>query len=287
MVALATELEIKLSLEGGAAGDAERWLARQSGDTSPEAVALVNRYFDTPDAELNRARAALRVRRAGARYIQTLKTQGEFVDGAHRRQEWEWELPGPELDVGLLAQTPLANRINLADLQVVFETNFQRKIWLLETPAASVEAALDEGVIAGGGVDVPLHEVEFELKVGASSCLLDWARALAEQVPVFLNLISKAEQGYYLAGLYQPEMPPKGAGLSVNDSLRALSVSWLLDRPFPLADYDVARLESLSEARGVQDLWQAVKTGLSQGRPLRSLLDQTELGRWQLALASG
>ncbi len=287
MVALATELEIKLSLEGGAAGDAERWLARQSGDTSPEAVALVNRYFDTPDAELNRARAALRVRRAGARYIQTLKTQGEFVDGAHRRQEWEWELPGPELDVGLLAQTPLANRINLADLHVVFETNFQRKIWLLETPAASVEAALDEGVIAGGGVDVPLHEVEFELKVGASSCLLDWARALAEQVPVFLNLISKAEQGYYLAGLYQPEMPPKGAGLSVNDSLRALSVSWLLDRPFPLADYDVARLESLSEARGGQDLWQAVKTGLSQGRPLRSLLDQTELGRWQLALASG
>lgn len=287
MVALATELEIKLSLEGGAAGDAERWLARQSGDTSPEAVALVNRYFDTPDAELNRARAALRVRRAGARYIQTLKTQGEFVDGAHRRQEWEWELPGPELDVGLLAQTPLANRINLADLHVVFETNFQRKIWLLETPAASVEAALDEGVIAGGGVDVPLHEVEFELKAGAPSCLLDWARALAEQVPVFLNLISKAEQGYYLAGLYQPEMPPKGAGLSVNDSLRALSVSWLLDRPFPLADYDVARLESLSEARGVQDLWQAVKTGLSQGRPLRSLLDQTELGRWQLALASG
>ncbi|HCL37363.1 MAG TPA: CYTH domain-containing protein, partial [Marinobacter hydrocarbonoclasticus] len=42
---------------------------------------------------------ALRVRQAGDRYIQTLKTQGEFVNGAHRRQEWEWDLPGPDLDL--------------------------------------------------------------------------------------------------------------------------------------------------------------------------------------------
>ena len=58
--------------------------------------------------------------------------------------------------------------------------------------------------------------------------MLAWARRLADEVPVFLNLVSKAEQGYHLAGLYHP-VPDAGkiSDLAVNDFLFLLSVSWL------------------------------------------------------------
>ncbi|HAC29291.1 MAG TPA: CYTH domain-containing protein, partial [Marinobacter hydrocarbonoclasticus] len=103
---MATELEVKLTLSESAQSRAFEWLKGQPGASEGPVKILVNRYYDTPNAGLNQARAALRVRQAGDRYIQTLKTQGEFVNGAHRRQEWEWDLPGPDLDLGLLEQTP-------------------------------------------------------------------------------------------------------------------------------------------------------------------------------------
>ena len=120
---VAEELEIKLTVDESSLGSVIHWLLAQSGARDGGRKSLVNRYYDTPEVDLNQQRAALRVRQAGDRFIQTLKTQGEFVAGAHRRQEWEWELPGPELNIGLLADTPLGQDVNLARLQAVFETN--------------------------------------------------------------------------------------------------------------------------------------------------------------------
>src|SRR5690554_6776010 len=115
---MAVELEIKLTLSERAQAQALEWLLAQPEAKPGGQKLLVNRYYDTPDAALNRARAALRVRQSGNRYIQTLKTQGEFVDGAHRRREWEWPLPGPELDLPLLESTPLKQQLDLQQLQV-------------------------------------------------------------------------------------------------------------------------------------------------------------------------
>jgi inorganic triphosphatase YgiF len=80
-------------------------------------IELRNIYFDTPDFILNRQRMALRVRQKGSRFIQTLKTQGEFIDGGHRRMEWEWPLATAELDLSLLAATPLSGQADLNQLQ--------------------------------------------------------------------------------------------------------------------------------------------------------------------------
>src|SRR5690554_1891866 len=125
---MAVELEIKLTLSERAQSQALEWLLAQPEARPGGEKLLMNRYYDTPDAALNRARAALRVRQSGNRYIQTLKTQGEFVDGAHRRQEWEWPLPGPELDLSLLETTPLKQQLDLQQLHVAFETNFNRQV---------------------------------------------------------------------------------------------------------------------------------------------------------------
>src|SRR5690554_69124 len=148
---MATELEIKLTLSEAVQAKALEWLlARPEASEGPRKT-LINRYYDTPDAALNHAKAALRVRQAGDRFIQTLKTKGEFVDGAHRREEWEWELSGPDLDLSLLKQTPLHGQVDLSALALAFETNFQRQVVMLESGSSVIEVAVDSGEILGGG----------------------------------------------------------------------------------------------------------------------------------------
>jgi len=284
---MATELEIKLSVSETAQARAVKWLSSCPEVRPGKTKSLINRYFDTPRADLNRAKAALRVRKAGNDYIQTLKTRGEFVDGAHRREEWEWPVSGPELDLSLLEDTPLNAELDLSRLQVVFETNFQRQVLWLEEEQTSIEIAVDSGSVAGGGARWPLYEVEFELKSGEGGKLVAWALELAREVPVFLNLVSKAEQGYFLAGLYHPELGHKNEALSVTAFLQALSVCWLLDQPFPAQEYDLSRVARSADIAGCGELWERVISELARGAAIRDLAEgSTTLGVLQLQLAT-
>ena len=284
---MATELEIKLTVTEPAQQRSRNWLLALPKAEKGPLKTLVNRYYDTPDAALNQAKAALRVRQVGDRYIQTLKTRGEFVNGAHNRQEWEWALPGPELDLSLLEQTPLHNQVDLSDLRLAFETNFQRQEIILKDGNNEIEVAVDSGQILGGGQARPLHEVEFELKAGNADCLMRQASKLAEQVPVFLNLVSKAEQGYCLAGIYQPEMKSPEQPLSVTEFLHLLSVSWLTDKPVQLPETVLANVASAAEQASISVLWSEASRYLQTGTTTAQLIEQMpEFGRLQLALAS-
>lgn len=284
---MAEELEIKLSLESNGLASALSWLQAQPGATNGGRKTLVNRYYDTPAAELNQQRAALRVRQAGDRYIQTLKTQGELVNGAHRRQEWEWPLSGPSLSLGLLADTPLADGINLAQLSPVFETNFTRQVVMLDDGEAVIECALDNGVIAAGEQEIPLHEVEFELKTGDASRLLVWAEELARQCPVFLNLISKAEQGYYLAGMHESGDSAGSTASEYDDLdqlLHQLSKAWLEQRVVELEGIDIQSLNAQAKISGLEQMFSALVERLTQGESPSQLLGEPELGQCQLGL---
>nr|WP_100641301.1 CYTH domain-containing protein [Marinobacter salexigens] len=288
---MAEELEIKLSLKPDDLIEALDWLRAQPEAREGNNKSLVNCYYDTPDAELNRQQAALRVRQAGGRYIQTLKTRGDFVDGAHRREEWEWPVSGPSLSLGLLADTPLEDRINLARLAPVFETNFTRQVVMLDDGEAVIECAVDEGVIVAGGQEKPLHEVEFELVSGDASRLLVWAEKLARRCPVFLNLISKAEQGYYLAGIHTAE-PVAAENANASDRkhddldrlLQRLSNAWLEHKSVSLEGLDIQVLGVQAEACGMGQSFAALVEVLAEGHPLQELLTRPELGQCQLSL---
>ena len=285
---MATELEIKLTLSESAQARALEWLLARPEASEGHRKTLINRYFDTPNAALNRTKAALRVRQAGDRFIQTLKTRGEFVDGAHRREEWEWELSGPELDLCLLQQTPLHGQVDLTALALAFETNFQRQVVMLESGTSVIEVAVDSGEILGGCRSLPLHEVEFELKAGEPGELMRWAKALASEVPVFLNLVSKAEQGYFLAGIYRPELPVSSEPLSVTKLLQMLSVSWLTGEPAKLPQIALSAINKAASAAGFDKEWQKLSQSLQAGTTAADLIQQfPELGRLQLALALG
>src|SRR5690554_3662255 len=283
---MAVELEIKLTLSERAQAQALEWLLAQPEAKPGGQKLLVNRYYDTPDAALNRARAALRVRQSGNRYIQTLKTQGEFVDGAHRRQEWEWPLPGPELDLSLLESTPLKQLLDLQKLQVAFETNFNRQVVMLETVDALVEVAIDSGEILGGGQSRALNEVEFELKSGNPAALMSWAKALADEVPVFLNLVSKAEQGYFLAGIYRPEWSQASGELSVTEFLHQLSLSWLLHKPLSSTGAALAQVKAAAVRAGVQARWDELQPMICNQSVPELIKKAPHLGALQLALAA-
>ena len=282
------ELEVKLTLEPGALPRAHAVLMDQAGHAGSDPVTLRNIYFDTPDFALNQQRMALRVRQKGSRFIQTLKTQGEFVDGGHRRMEWEWPLETAELDLSLLKETPLSNRADLHQLEPAFETNFERRVLMITESdpegEAVVEVAIDQGKILSGGSASPLCEIEFELKSGNPAVLRKMAVRLAASVPVFLNVISKAEQGYHLAGVTSA-MPDAAGSLDVYGFFRGLSVCWLRQAPIELGESDLSQLRRAARTAGVSAEFETLIRQLSSGQPVNLLIAEGLLGHVQLALA--
>lgn len=285
---MAQELEIKLSLARPDLEAAFNWLLAQPAARDGGSRLLVNRYFDTPNADLNKRRIALRVRQAGDQYIQTLKTQGDFVDGAHRRQEWEWPLSGPELDMALLADTPVGQGGELSDLRPVFETNFLRRVVMLKSGDTTIECAVDSGQITTNAHSRPLDEVEFELKSGDASQLVAKARELALQVPVFLNLISKAEQGYYLAGLHAPACDTNlGSDDPVSRFLHRLSIGWLTEGAVTVDKQTQDALADVASRRSVGCQWEQIRQALLAGTSVSQLASTKALGQLQLGIAAG
>lgn len=281
---MARELEIKLSVAQSELDHALAWLLDQPNTQRHDTLQLANTYYDTPQGDLNRQKIALRIRRMGDQYIQTLKTRGEFVNGAHQRQEWEWPLMGTRLQMGLIADTPVAQSVNPAELQPVFETNFERRVVMIGQGESLIEVAIDCGEIIAGGQSCPLHEVEFELKAGDASSLLAWARRLANEVPVLLNVISKAEQGYFLAGVSSPEPDPASIR-SVYDFFHCLSACWLRRTRFPADRADFSVVRHAAETTGVKADLEKFLAQLSSDQPVNSLIASGLPGRVQLALA--
>ena len=289
---MAQELEIKLTLHPQQIPLAVAWLLQQADASKGACKRLVNTYYDTPDNQLNGQRIALRLREAGGRTLQTLKTQGEFVNGAHNRNEWEWEVPGPNLQLGLLADTPLADNVNLTRLAPVFETNFERQVIMLADDNAVIEVAVDTGEVIANGQNRALCEIEFELRSGNPDSLLIWVQKLAQQCPVFLNLVSKAEQGYFLADESMAnaraiENAGESAGeatASLNRLLQRLSQSWLKQQSVNMKSLNLDALAQLAARSDMDQPWSELTEQLQGGTKVSDLLQQPLLGQIQLAM---
>ena len=165
---------------------------------------LYSVYFDTPALDLWRKGVALRVRREGRRWLQTVKGEGTVQAGLAQRPELESEVAGPQPDFtrirnGDLAEVLASPQVR-AQLRPVFVTDFSRSRRLLELgPDVTVEAAIDSGEIKGGGRLERLNEIELELKKGSASDLFDLALELLKDVPLAVENRSKAERGFALA----------------------------------------------------------------------------------------
>jgi inorganic triphosphatase YgiF len=204
------EIELKLALPGSDPSTLVRRLAQipilaQHKSTRSH---LHNIYFDTPDLALRKQRVALRLRRLGEttkpKWLQTLKTSGQSDSALSQRGEWESPVRGASLSLTALQNTPWAsldaNGSLFRALAPVFETNFERTVWLLRPRGGSVvEVALDIGQIVSGQRSTPICELELELKAGTATALFEVAQQIASSMAVLPACASKAERGYSLA----------------------------------------------------------------------------------------
>ena len=198
------EVELKLALapEGPAALCNHPFLESKPSQQH----ALTNTYFDTPKGDLAKAHIALRLRKVDGKVLQTVKTAGQGGGGLSQRQEWEWQVPGPELDLVALAELPpfQGDLGSILDsLAPQLSTDFSRRSWqLIDTSTGQgshIELVLDEGDIISGGYRSPIREVELELKDGDPEALWALALTLAEQVPLRPSDSSKAARGNALS----------------------------------------------------------------------------------------
>lgn len=170
---------------------------------------LVTRYFDTPDFRLANKGIALRVRRVGRRWLQTLKTEGGQGGGLSTRLELETPVAGPAPDLSRLPAKlvdRLIPRKRRASLVAVYETRFTRTAWRLRAADGSrVEVALDVGEICAGRRKAPLCEVELELKAGSPDALYALAMTLAQRCLLLPFAASKAARGAQLAAGAAPQ----------------------------------------------------------------------------------
>ena len=229
------EIELKFQVSAGQLDALDKAVA---GRTPARRMRLQAAYCDTAQRALAQARMALRVRREGRRWVQTLK--GATADGMTRL---EHNVPlgvgagarAPQADPALHAGTPAGDRLGAAlaaapgePLAVIFMTDILRRTRVLHTSLGSVELALDTGLITAGGSKLVVHEFEIELLSGSPRAVILAARRWLSRFGLWLDTRSKAERGDMLArGVAMA--PPRAAsavrlapGMSASQALRAV-----------------------------------------------------------------
>jgi len=188
------EIELAFSVTAEAASRLSSEVLTAATETELAAV-----YYDTPDLALRSAGYALRVRREGERWMQTLKAG---APGDLARREFERPITKGVLDPRLLkeAALPAALLARVPELRPAFKTDIRRRHQLVKAESAEIEVALDIGEIIAGDCHLAVREVELELKTGEADALFDLARRLSESGGLRLSFANKSDRGFALAG---------------------------------------------------------------------------------------
>ncbi|MDD5300427.1 MAG: CHAD domain-containing protein [Gallionella sp.] len=234
---MAVETELKLRIAPAQLARLKRHALLKAHQLErPVTRRLYNIYFDTPKLELHKSEMALRLRRTGRQWLQTLKGGGSIKAGMHQRNEWEMPVNRAALDFSSLRAAEWDEYLPQSlrkKLQPVFVTDFSRTSRLLDWQGAQIELCMDHGEVRTEQHSTPVCELELELKSGEPRHLFELALALLEIVPFELEVVSKAEQGYRLLTGYA-DRPVKGdvPGLAktatLADALQTLIWSCLL-----------------------------------------------------------
>lgn len=222
------EIELKFQIPAETLEAVRAELSRLApGQALPAPLILQAAYFDTPDRKLAHARSALRVRREGDDWVQTLKAAGSHtmvrVEDNRPTQPPAPGLPlAPRLSLhaGGPAEAALRQSLGWEPAQDadgahcglvqlyatdMVRTRVQVRVGMGTLHEGLVEVALDEGaILAGAGPaqrSVPVRELEIELISGHPQAVIDAGREWVQRFGLWLDTQTKAHRGDRLARL--------------------------------------------------------------------------------------
>jgi triphosphatase len=204
------EVELKLRIKAADIPRLKNHPAVQSALVGkPMTRKLTSIYYDTPALALLDADISLRVRRMSGGWFQAVKGAGHSLAGLHQRMEWEDIIARGEPDFSKITEPALTRIFDNGELRAalrpIFTTDVRRTEWQLAPAEGSqVEMALDIGNLIADQAREPISEVELELKAGEPARLFEFALALLESIPLWIENISKAQRGY---AYYRPQPP--------------------------------------------------------------------------------
>ena len=162
-------------------------------------IRMETTYYDAPDGIFSRLHWTLRRRMENGVSVCTLKSN--LSDGS--RGEWEAEWGDILSAVPRLITVGAPKELEEYTRDGVSPTcgaRFTRKALTLAAGAGTVELALDQGQLLGGGQALPFAEVEVELKQGRDEDAVAFAQALAARFGLTQEPKSKLRRALELAG---------------------------------------------------------------------------------------
>lgn len=161
-------------------------------------LSMETTYYDTPSGAMSARRYTLRRRMENDISVCTLKTPAK----GQGRQEYELEAPDIQTAIPILCKLSGLEDLPallMEGVQPVCGAQFTRIAKTITLDDCVVELALDRGILTGGGKEIPLCEVEVELKAGSQTGAYAYAMALAGQYGLQPEPLSKFRRAQMLA----------------------------------------------------------------------------------------
>ena len=272
------ELELKLGLRDCDPSRVSDALYSVLGRMIPRHTAVLqNVYFDYKGL-LHRAGVAIRTRSVNGSHEMTVKMREPDERGLSQRREWNFPIDTPSLDYarleGLDLPVSVVSVIQARLLEVVFENAFERTDWHVTEANCDVMVSLDLGSVQVDGRASQVSELELELLSGDIDQLIRLGCEVADRLPAFMGVMSKAERGDRLIR----EADPMAEPIPVT---REQWLHWLSRALDPLSgpapDEAVRALESIGDQQAISIYRDSLRRGELP----------TGLARWMIAQSLG
>ena len=256
------ELELKLGLRDCDPSRVSDALYSVLGRMIPRHTAVLqNVYFDYKGL-LHRAGVAIRTRSVNGSHEMTVKMREPDERGLSQRREWNFPIDTPSLDYarleGLDLPVSVVSVIQDRLLEVVFENAFERTDWHVTEANCDVMVSLDLGSVQVDGRASQVSELELELLSGDIDQLIRLGCEVADRLPAFMGVMSKAERGDRLIR----EADPMAEPIPVT---REQWLHWLSRALDPLSgpapDEAVRALESIGDQQAISIYRDSLRRG--------------------------
>ena len=161
-------------------------------------ITMETTYYDNAAGDFSRLKWTFRRRMENEKSVCTLKIPGT----GHSCGEFEVSCEDILEAVPLLLEQGAPEELAAFVAPGISEScgaRFTRLAGKLELPGCTAELALDEGVLLGGDRELPLREIEVELKAGSEEAVVTFAEALAAELGLVPEIRSKVARARALA----------------------------------------------------------------------------------------